>query len=87
MSGYVSDLAPVKILKHLKRKHFNFIITDNEISHWGVQFSLEKHKLFTSTEEQQTSNRDIKLNKCNMNENENIVGNNFKSANKAELHL
>lgn len=46
--GYVSDVTPIKTLKHLKRKYFNFVITDNGISNLGVCFSPEKHNGFPS---------------------------------------
>ena len=75
-------MIPVKILNYLKRSYFNFIATDNEISHQGVCFSREKYNCFTSIEKQQTSNSGIKLKKFRMNGNDDIVANRFTSVKK-----
>ena len=56
MSGYISDVCPIKTSKDQKRKFFNFTMTDDVTSHRGVCFSPEKHKLFSNIAQEQSNN-------------------------------
>ena len=87
MSGYLSNVSPVKTSKNLKRKYFNFTLTDDTNIHRGVFFSPEKHKLFSSIEDKQSSNSDTELKGFTVAENDNIIVNDFTSAKQIDLHF
>ena len=61
-----------------------FTGTDDANIHCGVCFSPEKHKLFISVRDKQSSNSSIELKKF---ENDNIIVNNFTSAKQIDLHF
>ena len=87
MSGYLSNVSPVKTSKNLKQKYFNFTLTDNTNIHCGVCFSPEKHKLFSSIENKQSSNSDRELKRFTVAENDNIIVNDFTSTKQIDLHF
>ena len=78
---------PVKTSKDLKQKYFNFTFIDDTNIHHGVCFSPEKHKLFSTIEDKQSSNSGIELKKFKLAENDNIMVNNFTSAKQIDLHF
>ena len=85
MSGYISDVSPIKTSKDQKRKFFNFTMTDDVTSHRGVCFSPEKHKLFSNIAQEQSNNGlEIKRFKIAL-QNEDIIITDFTSAKKTEL--
>ena len=91
MSGYLSNVSPVKTSKRKyfkaqKRKYFNFTLTDDTNIHRGICFSTKKH-LFSSIEDKQSSNSGIELNKFKVTENDNIVVNDFKSAKQMDRNF
>ena len=53
--------------------------------HHGVCFSLEKHKLFSSIEDKQSSSSDTELKKFKVAENDNIIVNDFTSAKQIDF--
>ena len=87
LPSYLSNVSPVKTSNYLKRKYFNFTLTDDADIRCGVCFSLEKHKLFSRIEEKQSSNSGIELIKFKVAENDNIIINDFTSAKKIDLHF
>ena len=46
LSGYLSEVSPVKFSNDKKRKYFNFSIQNDNSMFRGVCFSPEKHALF-----------------------------------------
>ena len=85
MSGYISDVSPIKTSKDQKRKFFNFTMTDAVTSHRDVCFSPEKHKLFSNIAQEQSNNGlEIKRFKI-APKNQDIIITDFMSAKKTEL--
>ena len=88
MSGYTSDVSPVKVSKDRKRKYFNFIITDDAtcgVCHRGVCFSPEKHQLFSSVAKEE-SNNGLEVKRFRLApQNQDIIVTDFSSARKTEL--
>ena len=87
LSGYLSNVSPVQTSKDLKRKYFNSTLTDDANNHRGVCFSPKKYKLFISIEDKQSSSSSIELTKSKVSENDNIIVNDFTSANKQTSFL
>ena len=50
-------------------------------------FFTKKHKLFSSIEDEQSSNSGIELKKFKVDENDNIIVNDFTSAKQIDLYL
>ena len=50
-------------------------------------FFTKKHKLFRSIEDEQSSNSGIELKKFKVDENDNIIVNDFTSAKQIDLYL
>ena len=85
MSGYISDVSPIKTSKDQKRKFFNFTMTDDVTSHRGVCSSPEKHKLFSNIAQEQSNNGlEIKIFKI-APQNQDTIITDFTSAKKTEL--
>ena len=83
LSGYLSEVSPVKLFKDKKkRKYFNFAIQNYNIMYRGVCFSPEKHALFNNISKDD-NNTGIESKRFRSSEsNEDIIINDFSSVKK-----
>ena len=87
LSGYLSEVSPLKLSKDKKRKHFNFSVQDNDNMYRGVCFSTEKYNLFSEIANDNTSNG-IEIKPFRSSEiNDDIMVNDFISVKKTEVNF
>ena len=87
VSGYLSEVSPIKVSKDKKRRYSNFSIQNDDTLHWGVCFSSEKHRLFNDTiNDSSHSGTEIKRFHSSDNNND-IIVNDFSSVKKTEFNL
>ena len=87
LSGYLSEVSPVKLSKDKKRNYFNFAIQNDNSMYQGVCFSPEKHVLFNNISKDD-NNTGIKIKRFQSSENnEDIIVNDFSSARKTEVNF
>ena len=86
VSGYLSEVTPIKVSKDKKRRYFNFSIQDDDTIHCCVCFSREKHRLFNDIND--SSHFGIEIKRFHSSDYSNdIIVNDFSSVKKTELNL
>ena len=83
VSGYLSDVSPVKVSKDKERKYFNFSIENDDTLYWSVCYSAEKHRLFISDR----THSGIEIKRFRFSYNIDIIVNDFSSVKKTELNF
>ena len=87
VSGYLSEVTPIKVSKDKKRRYFNFSIQDDDTIHCCVCFSREKHRLFNDIIND-SSHFGIEIKRFHSSDYSNdIIVNDFSSVKKTELNL
>ena len=87
VSGYLSEVTPIKVSKDKKRRYFNFSIQNDDTLHRGVCFSPEKHRLLNDIIND-SSHSGIEIKRFRSSDNNNdIIVNDFSSVKKTELNF
>ena len=86
VSGYLSEVSPIKVSKDKKRRYFNLSIQNDNTLHRGVCFSWEKHRLFNNINVSSHSGIEIKCFGSSDNNND-IIVNHFSSVKKTDLNF
>ena len=87
VSGYLSEVTPIKVSKDKKRRYFDFSIQNDDTLHRGVCFSTEKHRLFNGIIND-SSNSGIEIKRFRSSDNNSdIIVNDFSSLKKTELNF
>ena len=87
VSGYHSEISPIKVSKDKNRRYFNLSIQNDDTLHQGVCFSSEKHRLFNDIiNDTYHSGIEIKGFRSSGNNNV-IITNDFPFVKKIELNF